>query len=107
MLLKHLYIFIILSYFILFILQAVDAALTTLKSSLTDSFQPRQAYDLIRCFLISVMNLDDEKQMMMHLFSHPRLVIVVFFFFFFFFIQFDTCSNTKIGLFFFFLETFF
>ncbi|XP_035826346.1 transformation/transcription domain-associated protein isoform X2 [Aplysia californica] len=51
--------------------KAVEAALTTLKSSLTDSFHPRQAYDLIRCFLISVMNLDDEKQMMMHLFSHP------------------------------------
>ncbi|KAH9524764.1 hypothetical protein Btru_027783 [Bulinus truncatus] len=51
--------------------KAVESALTTLKSSMIDSYNRRQAYDLIRCFLISVMNLEDDKQTMMHLFSHP------------------------------------
>ncbi|GFN80649.1 transformation/transcription domain-associated protein [Plakobranchus ocellatus] len=51
--------------------KAIEAALISLKSSMTDSFNRRQAYDLIRCFLISVMNLEDDVQTMMHLFSHP------------------------------------
>ncbi|KAK6165821.1 hypothetical protein SNE40_022660 [Patella caerulea] len=54
--------------------KAIDAALTSLKSSSTDTFSRRQAWELIRCFLVSVMNLEDDKQLMTHLFTHPSFV---------------------------------
>ncbi|KAJ8314001.1 hypothetical protein KUTeg_008562 [Tegillarca granosa] len=54
--------------------KAIDAALTALKCSTTDNYVRRQAWELIKCFLVSVMNLEDDKQSLSYLFSHPRLV---------------------------------
>nr|KAG5693699.1 hypothetical protein BaRGS_008341 [Batillaria attramentaria] len=54
--------------------KAIDAALMSLKSSSTDSFNRRQAWELIKCFLISVMSLEDDKTTMSHLFTHPSFV---------------------------------
>ncbi|XP_055874365.1 transformation/transcription domain-associated protein-like isoform X5 [Biomphalaria glabrata] len=51
--------------------KAVEFAVITLKNSMIESYNRRQAYDLIRCFLISVMNLEDDKIVMTNLFSHP------------------------------------
>ena len=51
--------------------QAIDSALTTLKSSSTDGYHRRQAWDLIKCFLVSVMNLEDDSNTLQHLFTHP------------------------------------
>ena len=53
------------------ITQAIDSALTTLKSSSTDGYHRRQAWDLIKCFLVAVMNLEDDANTMQHLFTHP------------------------------------
>ncbi|XP_065923524.1 transformation/transcription domain-associated protein isoform X7 [Magallana gigas] len=50
--------------------KAVDFALTTLKCSTTDNFARRQAWELIKCFLVSVMNLEDEKLTLTNLFTH-------------------------------------
>lgn len=52
--------------------KAVDFALTTLKCSTTDNFARRQAWELIKCFLVSVMNLEDEKLTLTNLFTHTR-----------------------------------
>ena len=52
--------------------KAIDAALTALKSSTTDTYVRRQAWELIRCFLVSVMNLEDDKATLDNLFNHPR-----------------------------------
>ncbi|XP_033731686.1 transformation/transcription domain-associated protein-like, partial [Pecten maximus] len=51
--------------------KAIDAALTTLKCSTSDNFARRQAWELIKCFLVSVMNLEDDKQTLTNLFTHP------------------------------------
>ncbi|XP_048245320.1 transformation/transcription domain-associated protein-like isoform X4 [Haliotis rufescens] len=50
--------------------KAIDTALTALKSSSTDAFSRKQAWELIKCFLVSVMNLEDDKQTLTHLFTH-------------------------------------
>jgi hypothetical protein len=54
------------------ILQAIDAALTALKCSTTENFVRRQAWELIKCFLVSVMSLEDDKQTLTYLFTHTR-----------------------------------
>ncbi|XP_076468689.1 transformation/transcription domain-associated protein-like isoform X2 [Babylonia areolata] len=51
--------------------KAIDSALTALKSNSTDSYHRRQAWELIKCFLVSVMNLEDDKSTLQHLFTHP------------------------------------
>lgn len=53
--------------------KAIDAALTALKCSSTDTYYRRQAWELIKCFLVSVMNLEDDKATLDNLFTHPRL----------------------------------
>ncbi|XP_076072619.1 transformation/transcription domain-associated protein-like isoform X5 [Mytilus galloprovincialis] len=50
--------------------KAIDAALTALKCSTTENFVRRQAWELIKCFLVSVMNLEDDKQTLTYLFTH-------------------------------------
>ncbi|XP_041366452.1 transformation/transcription domain-associated protein-like [Gigantopelta aegis] len=54
--------------------KAIDTALMSLKSSSTDAYSRRQAWELIRCFLVSVMSLEDDKQTMTHLFTHPSFM---------------------------------
>ncbi|KAK7109588.1 transformation/transcription domain-associated protein-like isoform X2 [Littorina saxatilis] len=51
--------------------KAIDSALTALKSNSTDAYYRRQAWELIRCFLVSVMNLEDDKAIMQRLYTHP------------------------------------
>ncbi|XP_053373271.1 transformation/transcription domain-associated protein-like isoform X1 [Mercenaria mercenaria] len=51
--------------------KAIDAALTALKCSSTDTYYRRQAWELIKCFLVSVMNLEDDKPTLDNLFNHP------------------------------------
>ncbi|XP_052224459.1 transformation/transcription domain-associated protein-like isoform X9 [Dreissena polymorpha] len=51
--------------------RAIDSALAALKSSTTDTYYRKQAWELIRCFLVSVMNLEDEKSTLDNLFTHP------------------------------------
>jgi transformation/transcription domain-associated protein len=50
--------------------KAIDTALATLKSTSADVYHKRQAWELIRCFLVSVMNLEDDKNTVQHLFTH-------------------------------------
>ena len=51
--------------------QAVETALNALKSSNTEAFYRKQAWEVIKGFLVSTMNLDDDKQTLTHLFTHP------------------------------------
>lgn len=51
--------------------KAIDEALAALKCSTTDTYYRRQAWDLIRHFLVSVMNLEDDKPTLDNLFNHP------------------------------------
>ena len=56
----------------LVLFQAVESALNALKSSSTEAYYRKQAWEVVKCFLVSVMNLDDDKQSLLHLFSHTR-----------------------------------
>ena len=47
---------------------AVETALTVLKSSTTDTFYRQNAWDLIRTFLVASISLDDDQQKMKSLF---------------------------------------
>ncbi|BFZ01386.1 hypothetical protein BsWGS_04423 [Bradybaena similaris] len=51
--------------------KAIETAVSVLKSSVIDTYNRQQACELIRCFLISVMNLEDDKSAILNLFSHP------------------------------------
>ncbi|PNF39460.1 hypothetical protein B7P43_G11090, partial [Cryptotermes secundus] len=53
--------------------KVIETAFTALKSSTTDPFYRRQCWEVIRCFLVASLNLDDDKNMMQQLFSHPSL----------------------------------
>ncbi|XP_052826902.1 transformation/transcription domain-associated protein [Octopus bimaculoides] len=57
--------------------KAIDTALSNLKCSTTNAFVLRQSWELIRCFLVSAMSLDDSRQSLQHLFSHNRSVYLV------------------------------
>lgn len=50
--------------------RAVETALNALKASTTESYYRKQAWEVIKCFLVAMMNLDDEKKTLSHLFSH-------------------------------------
>ncbi|XP_064648217.1 transformation/transcription domain-associated protein-like isoform X2 [Lineus longissimus] len=51
--------------------KAIETALNALKSSSTESFYRKQSWEVIKCYLVSVMNLDDEKSTLVQLFMHP------------------------------------
>lgn len=55
---------------ILSLLQSVECALQTLKSSSADMFYRKHAWNLIKCFLVSAVNLDDDKVTLTHLLLH-------------------------------------
>ena len=57
--------------------KAIDAALSALKCSSTDTYYRKQAWELIKCFLVSVMNLEDDKLTLDNLFNHPRYVLTL------------------------------
>ncbi|XP_074658755.1 transformation/transcription domain-associated protein-like [Tubulanus polymorphus] len=56
--------------------KVIEAALNALKSSSTEPFYRKQAWEIIKCFLVSAMSLDDEKQSITHLFSHTSFADV-------------------------------
>ncbi|CAH1788418.1 unnamed protein product [Owenia fusiformis] len=51
--------------------KSIEVALGALKSSSTEAFYRKQAWDMIRCYLVSMMNLEDDKQALTQLFTHP------------------------------------
>ena len=54
--------------------QAINVALNALKSSSTDAYYRKQAWIIVKCFLVSTTNLDDDKQSLTNLFTHFRWV---------------------------------
>ncbi|XP_014681160.1 PREDICTED: transformation/transcription domain-associated protein-like [Priapulus caudatus] len=54
--------------------RAIAAALSALKSGTTESYYRKQSWEVIKCFLVSAINLDDEKHTLQQLFSHPSFV---------------------------------
>ncbi|KAL3212164.1 hypothetical protein MRX96_000804 [Rhipicephalus microplus] len=50
----------------------IETAFNALKQSGTDSFYRRQCWEIIRGFLVANLQLDDDRQTMLQLFSHPR-----------------------------------
>ena len=55
---------------ILFTIQSVECALQALKATNTDMFYRKHAWQLIKCFLVSAVNLDDDKTTLSHLLVH-------------------------------------
>ncbi|KAJ9592433.1 hypothetical protein L9F63_015849, partial [Diploptera punctata] len=51
--------------------KVIETAFTALKSSTTHSYYRRQSWEVIRCYLVASLNLEDEKNMMQQLFSDP------------------------------------
>lgn len=55
--------------------QVIESALGALKHSNTDSFYRRLSWDVIRCFLVASLHVDDDMPSMHKLFSHSGLVL--------------------------------
>jgi transformation/transcription domain-associated protein len=51
---------------------AIDVAFNVFKSPTAEAFYRQSAWELIRCFLIASMNLDDDFQKLNHLFFNVR-----------------------------------
>ncbi|CAH2988559.1 unnamed protein product [Chilo suppressalis] len=51
--------------------KVIETAFSALKSSTTDPFYRRQCWEVLRCYLASSLNLDDDRQILMKLFNHP------------------------------------
>jgi len=55
--------------------QAVDTALSVLRSTTTaELFYRQHAWDTVRSYLVASINLDDDEHMQMYFFTHPRFV---------------------------------
>ncbi|GFG36813.1 hypothetical protein Cfor_08647 [Coptotermes formosanus] len=57
--------------------KVIETAFTALKTSTTDPFYRRQCWEVIRCFLVASLNLDDDKNTMQQLFSYPRYIATI------------------------------
>lgn len=57
---------------VLYILQSVEYALQALKATNTDIFYRQHSWQLIKCFLVSAVNLDDDKITLQHLLLHHK-----------------------------------
>lgn len=64
-------------YTIVCMFQVIETAFTALKTSTTDPFYRRQCWEVIRCFLVASLNLDDDKNTMQQLFSYPRYITTI------------------------------
>lgn len=53
-------------------LQAIETALDCLKSANTEPYYRRQAWEVIKCFLVAMMSLDDNKHALYQLLAHPK-----------------------------------
>nr|CAD7196479.1 unnamed protein product [Timema douglasi] len=49
----------------------IDTAFTALKTSTTDPFYRRHCWEIIRCYLVASLHLDDDAMSFKKLFSHP------------------------------------
>ena len=52
--------------------KAIEVAFEALKSSNTEAFYRKQAWEVIKCYLVASMNLDDDKVTLSHLFNHHK-----------------------------------
>ncbi|XP_077870553.1 transformation/transcription domain-associated protein [Saccoglossus kowalevskii] len=52
--------------------KVIETALNALKSASTDAFYRRQAWEVVKGFIVSAMNLDDDKNIMYQILSHQR-----------------------------------
>lgn len=57
---------------VFFSLQAIETALDCLKSANTEPYYRRQAWEVIKCFLVAMMSLDDNKHALYQLLAHPK-----------------------------------
>lgn len=55
-------------------LQAIETALDCLKSANTEPYYRRQAWEVIKCFLVAMMSLEDNKHALYQLLAHPKYV---------------------------------
>ncbi|MED6284358.1 hypothetical protein CHARACLAT_018529, partial [Characodon lateralis] len=51
--------------------KAIETALDCLKSANTEPYYRRQAWEVIKCFLVAMTSLDDNKHALYQLLSHP------------------------------------
>ncbi|XP_041564839.1 transcription-associated protein 1-like isoform X1 [Drosophila elegans] len=54
--------------------EAIESALRALGSNSTEQFYRRQSWEIIRCFLAAFISLDDEKHILLKLFTHVDFV---------------------------------
>jgi transformation/transcription domain-associated protein len=54
--------------------RTVETALNALKASNIETFYRKQSWEVIKCFLVATLNLNDDKKMLAHLFTHPNFV---------------------------------
>lgn len=54
--------------------KVIDTAFTALKTNSTDTFYRRQSWEVIRCYLIACMSVDDDKLTLGKLLSHPSFL---------------------------------
>ncbi|PKU33619.1 transformation transcription domain-associated protein isoform x1 [Limosa lapponica baueri] len=52
--------------------KAIETALDCLKSANTEPYYRRQAWEVIKCFLVAMMSLDDNKHALYQLLAHPK-----------------------------------
>lgn len=52
--------------------QAIETALDCLKSANTEPYYRRQAWEVIKCFLVAMMSLEDNKHALYQLLAHPK-----------------------------------
>ncbi|XP_012878859.1 PREDICTED: transformation/transcription domain-associated protein [Dipodomys ordii] len=54
--------------------KAIETALDCLKSANTEPYYRRQAWEVIKCFLVAMMSLEDNKHALYQLLAHPNLL---------------------------------
>ncbi|KAF3813899.1 hypothetical protein GH733_017931 [Mirounga leonina] len=54
------------------LMQAIETALDCLKSANTEPYYRRQAWEVIKCFLVAMMSLEDNKHALYQLLAHPN-----------------------------------
>ena len=54
--------------------KVIETAFIALKTSTTDPFYWTQSWEVIRCYLVSSLSLDDDKYTLQKLFMHPSFL---------------------------------
>lgn len=58
--------------FVCCVFKAIETALDCLKSANTEPYYRRQAWEVIKCFLVAMTSLEDNKHALYQLLSHPK-----------------------------------